>query len=165
MALLYLLVARLQDGGPHPRLNRGHPERSVGRFKHISAPWREHAPCCGLCGRSHALIVGPPCGLAAELPQSLPGIAPRLLSKQADMVVLIGALGSVFWGYVVDRITVRPSPQQASPALAVLCVATAVIFLAASQGTPPGPAQFKLVLLGGFFMTCTVGRVSGWSST
>jgi MFS family permease len=87
-------------------------------------------------------------------------VVPEAAAKQAAVVVLIGALGSVVWGYVVDRLALR-RPCNKLPALAVLCLISMGIFLTAFAGMQPGDAQFKLVLLGGFFMTCTVGVVSG----
>jgi MFS transporter, Spinster family, sphingosine-1-phosphate transporter len=88
------------------------------------------------------------------------GMAPDVASKQAALVVLLGALGSVFWGYVVDRIALRQARNKLT-SLAVLCVVTLVVFLVAFSASQSGPAQLKLVMLGGFFMTCTVGVVSG----
>jgi len=87
-------------------------------------------------------------------------MAPDVAAKQAALVVLVGALGSVVWGFVVDRVTTR-KPRNKLPALSVLCLFTLAIFLVAFSGSQSGDAQFKLVLLGGFMMTCTVGVVSG----
>jgi MFS family permease len=89
------------------------------------------------------------------------GIAPAEAGVKAALVVLAGAIGSVAWGAVVDRVgTLRPRAK--FTALALLCIASLVILML-GFGTPlfglslsPG-LQFALITLGGFIMTCTVG--------
>ena len=83
---------------------------------------------------------------------------------RAALVVLAGAIGSVVWGAVVDRAGMRGSRTKFT-VLALLCIATlatlVVAFGAPQFGlTLSAPAQFALIALGGFLMTCTVGPVS-----
>jgi MFS transporter, Spinster family, sphingosine-1-phosphate transporter len=61
---------------------------------------------------------------------------------------------------VVDRLSIQRANKKL-PALAILCLVTLCVLVAAFVGMQPGADQFKLILLGGFFMTCTVGVVSG----
>jgi MFS family permease len=92
------------------------------------------------------------------------GMAPDQAAVKTALIVLCGAVGSVVWGAVVDRAGARrPGAQFA--ALTVLCIAAAAV-LALAFGAPrlgfglSPQAQFGLVALGGFVMTCTVGPVS-----
>jgi len=89
------------------------------------------------------------------------GIAPAEAGVKAALVVLAGAIGSVAWGAVVDRVgTSRPRAKFS--ALALLCIASLVILMLAfgsgllGLSLSPG-LQFALIVLGGFIMTCTVG--------
>src|SRR5262249_29465723 len=92
------------------------------------------------------------------------GIEPAQAGVKAALVVLCGAAGSVVWGAIVDRAGAR-RPRAKFAALAVLCVATFVV-LTVAFGAPgfgialSAPAQFALIALGGFLMTCTVGPAS-----
>ncbi len=88
------------------------------------------------------------------------GVAPEQAAKQAAVVVLLGALGSAFWGLTVDRFSVKRAGAKL-PTLALLCLLTMLVFMAAFGGSGAGVLQWKLVLLGGFLMTCTVGVVAG----
>ncbi|RZL87607.1 MAG: MFS transporter [Variovorax sp.] len=161
MALLYLFVRDYKTVALTPRLDKV-TQSLGGTLKHIFGTLARTRTMLWVCvGSAMQLIVVS--AVWSWLPSYLNrfhGVAPEAAAKQAAVVVLIGALGSVFWGYVVDRLTLR-RPRNKLLALAVLCMVTLVIFLVAFAGTAPGEAQFKLVLLGGFFMTCTVGVVSG----
>lgn len=88
------------------------------------------------------------------------GVAPDVAAKQSALVVLLGALGCVVWGAVVDRIG-RRRARDKLVALAGLCVLTMVVFLIAFGALPAGAGQFRLIALGGFLMTCSVGVVAG----
>jgi MFS family permease len=87
-------------------------------------------------------------------------VAPQRAAMQAAGVVLVGALGSLVWGSVVDRLARRQARRKLL-GLSLLCVATLAVFVVAF-GVPPADAasQFRLILLGGFLMTCTVGVVA-----
>jgi predicted MFS family arabinose efflux permease len=92
------------------------------------------------------------------------GLAPDRAALQAALVVLLGAVGSVLWGAVVDRAGTR-RPRRKLLTLSALCLLAMVLLLAAF-GLPlagielgAGP-QFLLVAAGGFVMTCSVGPVS-----
>jgi MFS family permease len=76
------------------------------------------------------------------------------------LVILVSAVGVVLWGNVVDRLA-RRTPRYKLPLLSVLCVVTSVIFMVAFGGPYTGDAQFKLIVLGGFFMTSIMGVITG----
>jgi len=89
------------------------------------------------------------------------GLEPAAAGVRAALVVLIGAVGSVLTGLIVDRVAIA-APRRKFTALAIMCVATCVT-VSFAFGAPllgvalPGPAQFALIGVGGFLMTCTAG--------
>ena len=87
------------------------------------------------------------------------GLSTEAASQQAALVVLLGAVGCLVWGSVVDRFG-RQRARRKPVALAVLCLITLGVFAVAFGVMPVGPAQFRLILLGGFMMTCTVGAAA-----
>jgi len=87
------------------------------------------------------------------------GMSPEAAAKQAAVIVLCGAFGSVIWGAVVDKFGAG-RPDFKMKAVAAMCVATAMILCTAFSTLVGGSAQVWLVALGGFMMTCTIGPVS-----
>ena len=92
------------------------------------------------------------------------GMAPQAAGVKASLVVLAGAVGSVIWGAVVDRVG-RRGPRAKLRTVAALCLATLVV-ISFAFGAPQlgialsGNVQFALIVLGGLLMTCTVGPAS-----
>lgn len=88
------------------------------------------------------------------------GLPPEQAAVRAALVVLVGAVGSVFWGSVIDRAgTVRP--RRKLFAMATLTVATMLVLLPTFGATGLAESsQFAWIALGGFLMTCSVGPVS-----
>lgn len=89
------------------------------------------------------------------------GVAPDKAGIQAALVVLAGALGSLVLGAIVDRAGVR-RPGGKFVAVAILSLASMVTLMLAFGGGHAGIAlsptnQFRLIMLGGFLATCTVG--------
>jgi MFS family permease len=161
LALLYLLVRDYKTVTLTPQLEQ--VTQTLGAtLRHIFGTLVKTRTLLWVCvGAAMQLIVVS--AVWSWLPSYLNrfyGVVPEAAAKQAAVVVLIGALGSVVWGYVVDHLALR-RPRNKLPALAVLCLISMAIFLTAFAGMQPGDMQFRLVLLGGFFMTCTVGVVSG----
>lgn len=87
------------------------------------------------------------------------GLAPDVAARQAALVVLAGALGSLVCGAVADR-AARHRPRNRLLAVAVMALGAMVALGSAFALLPPGPAQYKLILLGGFLMTCSVGPIT-----
>ena len=92
------------------------------------------------------------------------GLDPAAASVKAALVVLIGAVGAIVSGFIVDRAG-RNRSLGKFVAMASLCVATFVALVAAFGaprfGVALSPqAQFALIAIGGFLMTCTAGPVS-----
>ena len=89
------------------------------------------------------------------------GLAPEQAAARAALVVLVGALGSVVWGTVTDRLGAR-RPSYKLFTMAAVCVLSALVLapaFAATGGMAAG-RQFALIALGGFLMTCSVGPVT-----
>ena len=161
VALLYMLVRDYKTVTLTPKLDQITHSAS-GTVKHIFTTLARTRTLLWVCvGAAMQLIVVS--AVWSWLPSYLNrfhGMAPDVASKQAALVVLVGALGSVFWGFVVDRIGIRHASRKLS-GLAVLCFVTLAVFLIAFSAGQSGTAQLRLVLVGGFFMTCSVGVVSG----
>jgi predicted MFS family arabinose efflux permease len=161
LALMYLLVRDYKTVTLTPKLDQITHSAS-GTIKHIFATLARTRTLLWVCvgGALQLIVVSAVWSWLPSYLNRFHGMAPDVAAKQAALVVLVGALGSVFWGYVVDRLALR-RPSNKLSALAVLCVTTLVVFLVAFSASQTGASQIKLVLLGGFFMTCTVGVVSG----
>jgi MFS family permease len=87
------------------------------------------------------------------------GIAPDKAGLQAALVVLCGAVGSVVWGALVDRSGAKRLRNKVH-AMAALCVVSLAVLVTSFSMTASFAAQFALIALGGFLMTCTVGPVA-----
>jgi sugar phosphate permease len=161
LAVLYLLVKDYKTVTLTPKLDQV-TESLGGTLKHIFGTLARTRTLLWLCiGAAMQLIVVS--AVWSWLPSYLNrfyGLAPEQGAKQAALVVLVGALGSFVWGIVVDRLSLQRARNKL-PALAVLCLITLCVLMLAFAGMQPGADQFKLILLGGFFMTATVGVVSG----
>jgi MFS family permease len=84
------------------------------------------------------------------------GLTAVAAAKQAAVLVLMGAFGALFWGWVADRV----GRKRGSRKLLLLCgitLACAALFIFGFSATLPPKTQFIIVLCGGFMMTCTVG--------
>lgn len=78
---------------------------------------------------------------------------------QAAGIVLVGALGTLFWSALIDRLALRRARAKIE-AVALLCALTAMVFVLAFAALPPGPAQVRLILVGGFLMTSLSGPIT-----
>jgi MFS family permease len=88
------------------------------------------------------------------------GVAPDQAAIKAALVVLVGAVGSVAWGAVVDRVGIGHKRRKLY-ALATICVASMLVLMPTFGATGMDvQTQFALIALGGFLMTCSVGPVS-----
>ena len=159
-ALLYLFVkdyktvdiANTAAGAPQTK-TRGELIGSI--FKSHTVRW----VCIGAAAQLIALSA-----LWSWLPSYLNrtyNIPPDKAGIQAALVVLAGALGSVILGGVVDFAGRRHSGGKfiAIACLSLLTMATLMFAFGAKFFgiTLEQDAQFKLILLGGFLATCTVG--------
>lgn len=161
LALLYMFVRDYQTVELTPKLSKA--TRSPANLaSHIGGTLLRTRTLLWVClGAPMQLILV--AAIWSWLPSFLNryhGEAPDVAAKHAAVVVLCGAVGSVVWGWVVDRVA-RNKPSARLSAMAALCVLTLVIFmLAFGVAGSQSPAQFKLIMVGGFVMACTVGPVS-----
>lgn len=84
------------------------------------------------------------------------GLSVADAAKQAAVLVLLGAAGALFWGWVADRLGRR----RLSYKLLLLCAITfadAVLFIFGFTAPLSVKTQYCVVLGGGFLLTCTVG--------
>ena len=145
-------IAKGAAGAPQLK-TRGQLIGSI--FKSRTVRW----VCIGAAGQLIALSA-----LWSWLPSYLNrtyAIPPDKAGIQAALVVLAGALGSVILGAVVDIAGRRHSGGKFI-AIACLSLLTMLTLILAFGGKRFGlaleqDAQFKLILLGGFLATCTVG--------
>jgi MFS transporter, Spinster family, sphingosine-1-phosphate transporter len=161
LALLYLLVRDYKTVALTPNPNQ--VNRSLGEMlKHIFGTLARTRTLLWVCvGASAQLITVS--AIWSWLPSYLNrfhGMSPEAAARAAAEVVLVGAFGCTFWGIVVGRLA-RCKPRYKLPALSALCLVTSVILGVAFGGTYTADTQFQLIVLGGFFMNCTVGVVAG----
>jgi MFS transporter, Spinster family, sphingosine-1-phosphate transporter len=165
LALLYLKVRDYKTVELTPTLDQA--SRSIGQVaRHIVGTLARSRTMLWVCvGAAAQLIVVS--AVWSWLPSFLNrvhGVAPGQAGVRAALVVLCGAIGSVVWGAVVDRVGQRRSHTKFA-ALALLCIAS-LVGLTFAFGAPlfglalSASAQFALIAFGGFLMTCTVGPVS-----
>ena len=160
LALLYLKVRDYETVKLAPGLNA--KRQSIGEaVRHIAKVLARSRTMLWVCigGAAQLIVVS---ALWSWLPSFLNrvhGVAPAQAGIKAALVVLAGAAGAVIWGALVDRAGVR-HPRRKFAVLALLCVATTVVLVAAFSLALEPPAQFALIVLGSFLATCTVGPVS-----
>jgi predicted MFS family arabinose efflux permease len=87
------------------------------------------------------------------------GLAPDQAGLKTGLVVLLGAVGSIFWSLLADRLARRDSRFRLYVPVAVALLTT-VFMVAAFGALTPGTAQFALILAGATVMTGTIGAVA-----
>ena len=86
------------------------------------------------------------------------GLSVEQSGMRAAIVVLLGSVGVVFWGYVADRrAAVDPRAKMRVPAVAL--VIGGLVLSAAFGFVTDASTQFALVALGGFMVTAASGSV------
>jgi MFS family permease len=164
LALLYLKVRDYRTVDLTPELNQA--TKSTGSTAKFIVQALVRSPtmlwvCLG--GAAQLIVVSAIWSWLPSFLNRFHGIAPDQAAIKAALVVLCGAVGSVVWGSVVDRIGSRRARNKLV-AMAVLCLATLSVLLPTFAATGSAAlsvqSQFALIALGGFLMTCTVGPVS-----
>ncbi len=86
------------------------------------------------------------------------GLSVEQAGMRAAIVVLVGSVGVVFWGYVADRrAAADPRAKMRVPAVAL--VIGGLLLSAAFGFVTDAATQFALVTLGGFMVTAASGSV------
>lgn len=84
------------------------------------------------------------------------GLTPTQAGAKTALVVLLGGVGMLTASVLADRLKKRhPNARLMVPAGSALL--TTIFLCAAFVGCAPGPAQYALILVGGFAMTGSVG--------
>jgi MFS family permease len=161
LALLYLFVRDYKTVALKANLNQV-SQSLGGTLKHIFGTLARTRTLLWACiaGAMQLITMS---AVSSWLPSYLNrfhGMAPADAAKHTAGVILVSAFGVIFWGIVVDRLALR-TPRNKLPLLSMLCVITSGIFMVAFGGTYTGDAQFKLIVLGGFFMTSIMGVITG----
>jgi MFS family permease len=165
LALLYLRVRDYRTVELTPRLDAATRTTGTAARAVVRALARSRTMLWVCVGGSMQLIVVST--VWSWLPSFLNrvhGLATEQAAVKAALVVLCGAVGSVVWGAVVDRAGIR-RPYAKLVAMATLCLASLVVLMMAFGQQRLGlglsaQAQFALIAVGGFLMTCTVGPVA-----
>lgn len=161
LALLYLWVRDYKTVALTPKLDQATRSTS-GTIKHICGALARTRTLLWVCvgGAMQLIVVSAVWSWMPSYLNRFHGMTPHEASAQAAVVILVSAVGNVFWGYVVDRMGLRRSRNKLI-SLVVLCVTTTLVLMTAFSATQSGAAQINLILLGCFFMTCTLGAASG----
>ncbi|MBE2241969.1 MAG: MFS transporter [Burkholderiaceae bacterium] len=165
-ALLYLFVRDYKTVELTPNLQAA--RQSTGAtLRHIAQVLLRSRTMLWVCVAAPAQLIVVS-AVWAWLPSFLVrahGMTPEAAGIKASLVVLAGAVGSVLWGAVVDRIGRRHGPGSKLRAVAVLCLAT-MLAISFAFGAPQlgialsDQAQFALIIVGGLLMVCHVGPAS-----
>ncbi len=160
MSMLYLGVRDYKTVALTPELNRA--TRSTGHLLgHVAKTLTRSRTLLWAClGAAMQLIAVS--AIWSWLPSFLNrvhGVAPDMAAKQAALVVLAGAFGAFVWGIVVDRVGKGRGHVKLS-LVAALCGLTTLLFCSAFGAMAAGKAQFLVIVLAGFVMTCTVGPIA-----
>jgi MFS family permease len=165
LALLYLFVRDYKTVELTPRLEAA--QRSAGATaRHIAGVLTRSRTMLWICVAAPAQLIVVS-AIWSWLPSFLVrthGLTPKDAGIKASLVVLAGAVGSILWGAVIDRLG-RYGPGVKLRAVAVLCLATTLV-ISFAFGAPrlgialSGDAQFAIIVLGGLLMVCHVGPAS-----
>lgn len=166
LALLYLFVRDYKTVELTPKLEAAH--RSIGgTLRHIALVLARSRTMMWICVAAPAQLIVVS-AVWAWLPSYLVryhGMTAQAAGIKAAVVVLAGAVGSIVWGAVADRVGRQHGPGAKLRVVAALCLATMLVISFAFGSSSLGIAlsaelQFGLVVLGGLLMVCHVGPAS-----
>ncbi|MBL8351123.1 MAG: MFS transporter [Burkholderiaceae bacterium] len=162
LALLYLKVRDYKTVALTPTLDQA--TRSTGStVAYVASSLAKSRTMLWVClgGAAQLVVVSSVWSWLPSFLNRFHGMAPEQAAVRAALVVLVGAVGSVVWGNVIDRAG-RRRPAHKLLVMATLCIASMAVLLPTFGGTGSlAPStQFALVALGGFLMTCSVGPVT-----
>jgi MFS transporter, Spinster family, sphingosine-1-phosphate transporter len=165
LALLYLFVRDYRTVELTPKLDKA-TSSLRGTVRHIVRVLARSRTMLWICigAPAQVIVIATVWSWLPSYLNRVHGIAPADAGVKASLVVLCGAIGSVFWGWLIDR-SGRWGPGAKLRMLALLCLATTIVlgfaFGASLLGVAlSAQAQFALIAAGGFLMTCTIGPVA-----
>lgn len=160
LALLFLKVRDYETVVMAPAMNA--KRQSLGEtVAHIAKVLGRTRTMLWVCigGAAQLIVVSAMWSWLPSFLNRVHGMAPAQAGLKAALVVLAGAAGAVVWGAVVDRAGLR-HPRRKLITLALLCLLSMAVLMAAFGAAAGTDLQFTVILLGGFLMTCSVGPVS-----
>jgi predicted MFS family arabinose efflux permease len=160
LALLYLKVRDYKTVAMAPAMQA--KRQSIGEaVVHIAKVLGRSRTMLWVCigGAAQLIVVSAMWSWLPSFLNRVHGMDPASAALKAALVVLAGAAGAVVWGAVVDRAGLR-QPRRKLSTMALLCVLSMAVLMAAFGGGLSTAAQLPVILLGGFLMTCSVGPVS-----
>lgn len=161
-ALLYLKVRDYKTVALTPKLDEA--TRTTGSIvAYVAKSLAKTRTMLWVClgGASQLIVVSAIWSWLPSFLNRFHGLAPEQAAARAALVVLVGAIGSVVWGTVTDRLGAR-RPNYKLFTMAALCVLSALVLAPTfgATGDMAAARQFALIALGGFLMTCSVGPVT-----
>jgi predicted MFS family arabinose efflux permease len=161
LAVLYLLVRDYETVALTPRSNSVR-QSAAEALKHIFGTLLRTRTLLWVCiaGAMQLVTMSAVTSWLTSYLNRFHGMAPADAARHTALVILASAAGVLLCGIAVDRLAHR-MPRIKLRGLSLLCAATAVIFMFAFGGTVAGDAQFKLIVLGGFFMNSLIGVATG----
>lgn len=164
LALLYMFVRDYKTVAlkPKSQVSQASRESLGGTLKHIFGTLVRTRTLIWVCfaGAMQLVTMSSVTSWLTSFLNRVHGMAPVDASKHTALVIFVSALGVLFWGIAVDRLA-RRQPRNKLLLLSMLCVTTSVIFMVAFGGSYTGDTQFKLIILGGFFMNSIIGVTTG----
>jgi MFS family permease len=161
LALLYLKVRDYKTVALTPTLEKA-TQSTGSTVAYVAKSLAKTRTMLWVClgGAAQLVVVSSVWSWLPSFLNRVHGMAPDQAAIKAALVVLVGAVGSVAWGAVVDRVGIGHKRRKLY-ALALICVASMLVLMPTFGATGMNPStQFALIALGGFLMTCTVGPVS-----
>ncbi len=164
LALLYLKVRDYKTVALTPALDQA-TRSTAGTVAYVAKSMAKSRTMLWVClgGAAQLVVVSAVWSWLPSFLNRFHGLAPEQAAVHAAMVVLVGAVGSVVWGGIVDRAGLR-RPRFKLFVMAAVCVAAMLVLLPTFAATGSADlaqsSQFALIALGGFLMTCSVGPVS-----
>ncbi|MDP3519715.1 MAG: MFS transporter [Hydrogenophaga sp.] len=143
------------------QVNHGSQRPSLGSL--VRAIWQalRQAPTALLVGLGGALHLAFVANMLTWLPSFYTRVH-QLPQERAGamtaMTVLAFSVGVIVWGRAIDRLGAAHRTRRLQ-AMAVLSLVCAALMAVAFGAMPVGRAQIAMIVLGGFFMGCTVGTV------
>jgi MFS family permease len=162
LALLYLKVRDYKTVALTPKLDEA-TRSTASTAAYVAKSFARSRTMLWVClgGASQLIVVSAIWSWLPSFLNRFHGLSPEQAAMSAALVVLVGAVGSVVWGTVTDRIGAR-RPMYKLFAMAALCVLSTLALAPtfSATGTMATGTQFALIALGGFLMTCSVGPVT-----
>ena len=164
LALLYLRVRDYKTVALTPALDQA-TRSTAGTVAYVAKSMARSRTMLWVClgGAAQLVVVSAVWSWLPSFLNRFHGLPPEQAAVRAALVVLVGAVGSVFWGNMVDRAGSR-RPRFKLFVMAAICVAAMLVLLPTFAATGSAglsqSAQYALIALGGFLMTCSVGPVS-----